>query len=534
MDASKTAALRPLRILLITLTLYSALLWQPVAAQDAGLSEAGLAIANAINQVRVENGLEPVAVHPLLNQAAQGHVDDMLTNYIYGHYGSDGSSVHMRVARTGYSDKPWVSENWVSSGSPAGAMRWWMNDYIHRVNILTPRWREVGIGVGTRGSEMIFVTVFSAGEGAEGQAVSLEVPVEAPSVRIEQQNVPAEGLDYTVRPGDTLLAIGLRYGMPWEDVAAANGLNETSLLQIGQVLRIPGSGEAAAAAVAPVPDVPTQPYIVQSGETLFSIANKRGLTWQELAALNQMGEHSVLQINQEIKVPADEPIEEPVVEPAVAARAEGDGAAAKQAATPAAKEAGAEADPALDERAAALAAIPVTAPGEAAAPSPIDAAPAALASSPAESAPVENAAPSGAVANASVANATVANGAVASGAAADNSAVAQATSVSEGPSGTVETAPVEAAPAPEVALASVAAVPASAAAANGSAGVGGSVVDGPGVDSSAAGDALYRIAEGDTLFSVAVAQGLDWQQLMALNNLNENSILQPGQLIRLR
>lgn len=507
MDASKSAALRLLRILLITLTLNMVLLWQPASAQDAGLSEAGWAIANAINQVRVENGLEPLAVHPLLNQAAQGHVDDMLSNYIYGHYGSDGSTVQVRVARTGYSDTPWVSENWVSSGSPAGAMRWWMNDYIHRVNILTPRWREVGIGVGIRGSEMIFVTDFSAGEGAIGQAVNLDVPVDPPSVHIERESVPAEGLDYTIRAGDTLLAIGLRYGMPWEDLASANGLNETSLLQIGQVLRIPGSGEGAEA-VAPVPDVPTQPYIVQAGDTLFTIAAKRGMSWQELAALNQLGERSILQIDQEIKVPADEPAEEPLLVESTAVEApQGEIVAADQADT-LANDASEEAP--LDDRAAALAAIPVTAPGEVAVDTTPDVETPVLAQADVESAPADD----GAAAVVLVEGTVV-----------DNPVLTQDSQdrvVSDAaPVEVAAIASVAAAPADEAPLAEVSAAV--------SVGIGGPVAEGGTV-----GNALYVIAEGDTIFSVAVAQGLDWQQLMNLNDLTEYSILQPGQLIRLR
>src|SRR5690606_8046689 len=169
---------------------------------------------------------------------------------------------------------------------------------------------------------MIFVTVFSAGVGAEGEAVKLEVAATPPppSVRIEQESVPAGGLDYTIRPGDTLLAIGLRYGLPWETIATANGLNETSLLQIGQVLHIPSSEEVAMA-TAPVPDVPTEPYTVQPGDTLFSIAGHRGMSWQELAALNQLGEHSLLQIGQEIKVPAPEEAADESAESADAAAA---------------------------------------------------------------------------------------------------------------------------------------------------------------------------------------------------------------------
>jgi LysM repeat protein len=143
-----------------------------------------------------------------------------------------------------------------------------------------------------------------------GEAVTVETvaPAEVappPSVRIEPQSVPPEGLDYAVRSGDTLLAIGLRHGLPWERVAENNGLSESSLLQIGQVLRIPGSGPVTPAAPAP-PPVETEPYWVSAGDTLFSIAAQRGLTWQEVAAVNGFGERTVLQIGQEIKVPVVE------------------------------------------------------------------------------------------------------------------------------------------------------------------------------------------------------------------------------------
>lgn len=180
--ALNTAHLFPLpKMKIITLVLIAilcSLLPHRVMAQ--GPAQQVLA---AINAARAENGLSPLAENGLLTQAAQNHVNDMLTNYVYGHYGSDGSTVQMRVARTGYSATPWVSENWVSSGDASGAMRWWMGDYIHRVNILTGRWTEIGIGIGSRGSEMIFVTVFSAGggSGGNGGAIAAQAPpVEAP------------------------------------------------------------------------------------------------------------------------------------------------------------------------------------------------------------------------------------------------------------------------------------------------------------------------------------------------------------------
>lgn len=337
------------------LTFLLLLIPQTLHAQDGGLSEAAQAVAAAVNQARAEAGLAPLAVDPLLNQAAQGHVDDMINNYVYGHYGSDGSTVDTRVARTGYAQSPWVSENWVSSTSVAGAMTWWMNDYVHRVNILNGNWQEIGVGVGTRGSEMIFVTVFSGNSSdapaADAQAAVAAAPADvaavpaapteaAPPPPAQPLTIPAEGMDYTIRPGDTLLSVALAYGTTWETLAAANGLGENALLQIGQMIRLPGANTPAAQAAnaAPpaeaAPPVETEPYRVAEGDTLFSIAGRRGVTWQEVASVNGFGEQVLLQIGQEIKVPKKKAVSADIPAGFTSAPAPADQPAAQTAADP--------------------------------------------------------------------------------------------------------------------------------------------------------------------------------------------------------
>lgn len=47
---------------------------------------------------------------------------------------------------------------------------------------------------------------------------------------------------YTVRPGDTLYAIGREYGISWEELASYNGIRDPKTLRIGTQLRIPGDG----------------------------------------------------------------------------------------------------------------------------------------------------------------------------------------------------------------------------------------------------------------------------------------------------
>ena len=48
-----------------------------------------------------------------------------------------------------------------------------------------------------------------------------------------------EAQEYTVRPGDTILAIAIRLDVDWRVMLRANDLTEQSLLQPGQVLVIP-------------------------------------------------------------------------------------------------------------------------------------------------------------------------------------------------------------------------------------------------------------------------------------------------------
>ncbi len=267
-------------------------------------------VAMSINQMRAQAGLPPLAVNPLLNLAAQNHVNDMIANYNYSHTGSDGSNVRQRVQRTGYAASTWVSENWVSVSDPSMAIQWWMNSYVHRNNILNTNWHELGIGVGYQGGQHIFVAVFTAGESGDSVVVMPPPPEPLP--------IPEGGLQYQIQPGDTLLSIGLRYGVEWPMVAGANGLNEFSVLQIGQVIRIPGvenvggyidearaSVQAAAAEDAPQSSDGTfvRRYTVQPGDTLAGVASIYQLSWQEIARENSLGEFSVISVGQELRIP---------------------------------------------------------------------------------------------------------------------------------------------------------------------------------------------------------------------------------------
>ena len=63
---------------------------------------------------------------------------------------------------------------------------------------------------------------------------------------------------YTVKPGDTLIRIGLETGQNWKDVARWNGLDNPNLIEVGQVLRVmaPATALVVASAVVTRPVVP--------------------------------------------------------------------------------------------------------------------------------------------------------------------------------------------------------------------------------------------------------------------------------------
>jgi len=297
---------------LLTTLLTTLLATTPLLAQDKPDDPTAIsaeAVVQDINRMRALNGIAPLQVDPLLVQAAQIHVEDMAANNNYSHYGSDGSTVAMRVSRTGFQSRAGVSENWVAVSSDAGAIAWWMNSYIHRTNLLNPKWTSVGVGakIDPRNNMHLFVAVFGA--AADGN------PLVAASANAGQASpptlrTPPGGMDYAIRPGDTLLGVAVRYGLDWKTVAAINGLSEDSLLQIGQVIRLPGAGDPAPGIGGPTAvELPANltavDYVVRSGDTLVTIAARHQTDWQTLAAINGLSEQSVLQIGQLLKVPAN-------------------------------------------------------------------------------------------------------------------------------------------------------------------------------------------------------------------------------------
>ena len=72
---------------------------------------------------------------------------------------------------------------------------------------------------------------------------------------------------YTVKPGDTLIRIGLESGQSWKDVARWNNLENANLIEVGQVLRVVppvasvAVSDSGGIVVRPVADAPVAPPV---------------------------------------------------------------------------------------------------------------------------------------------------------------------------------------------------------------------------------------------------------------------------------
>ena len=136
------------------------------------------------------------------------------------------------------------------------------------------------------------------------------------------------GNTYTVQAGDTLIKIAKKFNLKVSEICEANSISRTSLLKVGQVLKIPGAGSSETSAVTSAPatapvspsisSVVTAPesapqtqsassgvqsYTVQAGDSYWKLARRYNSSVEELMSMNNTSSDK-LQIGQVIKVPA--------------------------------------------------------------------------------------------------------------------------------------------------------------------------------------------------------------------------------------
>ena len=116
---------------------------------------------------------------------------------------------------------------------------------------------------------------------------------------------------YVVRSGDSLWAIARRRGVSVEDLRAWNGPGLDDRLMPGQILKLEGTTAPSMSTAAP--RSPYQSYVVRNGDSLWLIARRHSISTEQLASWNELSINGVLQPGQTLHVapPAPETGEAP-------------------------------------------------------------------------------------------------------------------------------------------------------------------------------------------------------------------------------
>lgn len=117
-------------------------------------------------------------------------------------------------------------------------------------------------------------------------------------INYDYQSVPDSDL-YVVKKGDTLWSIAKKYAISVDELKKLNNLSN-NLLNVGQTLKVSGT-----------PSTNNPVYIVQRGDTLYSIANKYGVSVSELMNYNNLTSN-LISIGDTLYIPTGQIIEDVV------------------------------------------------------------------------------------------------------------------------------------------------------------------------------------------------------------------------------
>jgi uncharacterized protein YkwD len=122
------------------------------------------ALLDRVNRERRAVGVPPMREEPLLDETAQRHAADMLARSYYDHNSPEGTTVLERSQTAGY--LPNMAAENIARGQYAieEVMDGWMSSPLHRENILSPLFADIGsglaVGKNANGYQILWVQCF--------------------------------------------------------------------------------------------------------------------------------------------------------------------------------------------------------------------------------------------------------------------------------------------------------------------------------------------------------------------------------------
>ena len=129
-----------------------------------------------------------------------------------------------------------------------------------------------------------------------GQTLKLQATTSTPA----QTPTPAASTNqgtYTVKAGDTLSAIAAAHGTSYEVLAQVNGISNPNEIYVGQTLKFTAPTRTTSVTTT---SAKRGAYTVTAGDTLYEIAQKVGVNWQQLAQTNHISQPYTIYVGQKL------------------------------------------------------------------------------------------------------------------------------------------------------------------------------------------------------------------------------------------
>jgi uncharacterized protein YkwD len=230
-------------------------------------------LIDAVNNLRIANGLAPLPVHPILMQSAQSQADYMAATGIVTHSRPNGTYTQQLLS-LGFplagdlSQGGFRSENILSTYGPLvwnGVPGAWQ-DAQHMNTMLSGNFTHIGAGISQSGETYYYAvdTAAATGSGQQQESASTvltSVPGGSSSnAGVSQFMVPVTlstprpdgNVYHKVQYGQSLWSIAIAYGTTIKNIQALNNLGEDSTVYQGQeLLVVIGATQAVSPSLEP-------------------------------------------------------------------------------------------------------------------------------------------------------------------------------------------------------------------------------------------------------------------------------------------
>ncbi len=287
-----------------------------ITSTSAGAVVTAAEIIQAVNALRISHGLSPLAMHPILMEAAADQAQALaISGGAIGHQRPCGLTLGQDLLRRGYplagdlALEGYRSENWGVASTAEEAIQMWLGDALHTNTMLAEQRSDIGAAVAIR--DRGYVVLITALHTTSGQMPQAAFPVltaipatltacqsgAAVVPRSTTQDIwpvqvstplPNGDVFHEVQYGQSLWSIAMAYGTTIEHIRRLNDLPETGMIYPGQKLLIQRQVTLLSSPTATATPVEIRKTVSPPSPSPLPAPSSSGLSPQEFVRQNRL------------------------------------------------------------------------------------------------------------------------------------------------------------------------------------------------------------------------------------------------------